>query len=253
MAKKIPNEILTILSICEVNNNALKIVGGQLDRKTYVEVDKVLKSIGGKWNRKEQAHIFENAEQLQDSLEEVLLTGEYHNKKQDYGQFDTPLELAEYIVECASVEEGEDVLEPSCGIGNIVKAAINRGGKVFGIEIDDARSRKTIDENPNMVGVMTADFLEHSPTKLLYDVVVMNPPFAKQNDIDHVIHAFNFLKPGGRLVSIMSAGIAFRENKKTKEFREFLAQHKGTITPLPEKSFSNSGTNVNTVLIVMNN
>ena len=29
-----------------------------------------------------------------------------------------------------------------------------------------------------------------------FDAVVMNPPFEKQADIDHVLHAYKMLKPG---------------------------------------------------------
>ena len=36
-----------------------------------------------------------------------------------------------------------------------------------------------------------------------------------QQDIDHVTAAYGLLAPGGILVTIMSAGVLFRENKKT--------------------------------------
>jgi hypothetical protein len=78
----------------------------------------------------------------------------------------------------------------------------------------------------------------------------VNPPFERQQDIDHVLHAFKFLKPSGRLVAIMSASVTFRENKKTLEFREFIRQH-GHLEHNPEGSFKESGTMVNTVTVVL--
>jgi len=71
-----------------------------------------------------------------------------------------------------------------------------------------------------------------------------------QADIDHVQHAFKFLKPGGHLVSVMSAGVMFRENKKTVDFRN-LIESCGHIERLPENSFRDSGTGVNTCIVVM--
>ena len=76
----------------------------------------------------------------------------------------------------------------------------------------------------------------------------MNPPFAKQQDIEHVTHAFRCLKPAGRLVSVMSAGVVFRETKLAREFRAFM-EKRGGYERNPEGSFKVSGTNVNTVTV----
>ena len=81
----------------------------------------------------------------------------------------------------------------------------------------------------------------------------MNPPFDLQRDIDHVHPAFKFLRPGGKLVAIMSAGTEFRENKKAVTFRKLVATHGGRFRDLPAGSFKDSGTgtNVNTVVLTM--
>jgi hypothetical protein len=50
----------------------------------------------------------------------------------------------------------------------------------------------------------------------------MNPPFEKGQDIEHVRHAYDQLKPGGRVVAIMSEGPFFRSDKKATEFRDWL-------------------------------
>jgi hypothetical protein len=48
--------------------------------------------------------------------------------------------------------------------------------------------------------VESSDFLEH---KGQYDRIVMNPPFDRSgSDIDHVMKAYNCLRPGGRRVTI---------------------------------------------------
>jgi len=100
------------------------------------------------------------------------------------------------------------------------------------------------------------DFLKYQTT-LRYDRIVMNPPFEKQADIDHVLHAYELLEPNGRLVSIMSTSVTYRDNQKTKEFRAFMGElpkvpglH-GHIEHNPEGSFKEAGTTVNTVTIVL--
>ena len=73
--------------------------------------------------------------------------------------------------------------------------------------------------------VVDCDFLEHTGE---YDRIVMNPPFEKGQDIDHVRHAYELLKPGGKLVAIMSEGSFYRGDKKATEFREWLEEVGGT-------------------------
>ena len=71
-----------------------------------------------------------------------------------------------------------------------------------------------------------------------------------QQDIDHVTAAYNLLAPGGILVTIMSAGVLFRQNKKTIAFREDIMEPHGTyLDRLPAGAFKESGTMVNTILL----
>ena len=87
--------------------------------------------------------------------------------------------------------------------------------------------------------------------KGLFDRIVMNPPFADQQDIRHVMHAATFLKPGGRLVAIMSAGVAFRDDRLSRAFRALLGERGGAIESLPEGAFQASGTGVRAVLVTI--
>lgn len=58
--------------------------------------------------------------------------------------------------------------------------------------------------------VLACDFLALKPDpESLYDHVVMNPPFDRERDIDHIMHALDFLKPDGFLIAVMSAGTDF--------------------------------------------
>ncbi|WPE19903.1 hypothetical protein [Shinella zoogloeoides] len=239
---QIATDVLKVLDAAIVEGSKV-ILTGQLDRKLYVETDKVLQAAGGKWNRSAKAHVFDG--DAAEVLEPIILTGEYSRTKQDFGQFDTPSDLAETVVDLADVRAGMSVLEPSAGIGRIAAAARQAGAHVTCWEIDAKRAEKLADYAPNI-----GDFLAAEPVKA-FDRVVMNPPFAKQDDIRHVLHAFKFLKAGGRLVAIMSASVMFRDNKPTTEFREFVSANGGSIKRLPDGSFKSSGTGVNTCVVTI--
>ena len=244
MAKQIDEKTLAILSRVTVDGNNIFLTCGQLDRKQYNTINEVLENIGGKWDRKVKAHVYPT--DPTDALEQILLTGEIVPPKK-YGYFPTPPELAKRVIELAEIEPGMTVLEPSAGQGGIADF-VPDGCTVDCVEL--------LPENVvvlNSKGYMVAqgDFLYIIPEPT-HDRIVMNPPFASpaQSDVDHVLHAWKFLKPGGRLVAIMASSVAFRENKKTVDFRELLDRH-GFMEHNPVGSFKASGTMVNTVTVVM--
>jgi len=84
-----------------------------------------------------------------------------------------------------------------------------------------------------------------------FDFVIMNPPFEELQDVDHVQHAYKMLSNGGTLVSIMSESPFFRNDTKSKNFREWLELVGGYSEKLPEGSFKESGTGVNCRLVVI--
>lgn len=241
---KISNAVLDILGECRAIENRLQITA-QLDRKVYAEVNKIIEAAGGKWDKKAKAHIF--AGDAAEALEPIILTGEII-KPSDMGQFDTPMALAREIVGMVDLTNIDLILEPSAGIGNMVQVIRETvpGAHVFACEIDPARAailKRNFD-----VRVKTGDFLQLDPAKYKFDAIIMNPPFARQADIDHVLHAYRMLRPKGTLVSIMSAGVTFRTNRKTEEFKKFFGDRM-TIDELPTGSFKASGTPVNTVVV----
>jgi 16S rRNA G1207 methylase RsmC len=71
---------------------------------------------------------------------------------------------------------------------------------------------------------------------------VMNPPFQNGADVLHVRHALNKLKAGGKLVAIVAGG------PKQKACLEPLADF---WEELPDGTFSEQGTQVRTVLLVI--
>lgn len=246
---QISQDVLQVLDAATIDG-ALLTLNGTLDRKLYVETNKVIEAAGGKWNKKAKAHVFDG--DASEFIEPIILTGEYRLTKQDFGQFDTPADLAHDVVALADIEPGMAVLEPSAGLGRLAITAERAGGKVTCYELDEKRAAALGNHalGRYLFTVHVCDFLSVAPEQRFHRVV-MNPPFAKQDDIRHVLHAFKFLRSGGRLVAIMSAGVLFRTNKATVDFREFVSAHRGSITALPEGSFKESGTSVNTCIVVM--
>jgi len=242
MAKKIDEATLKVLSRVTVEDNIIFLTCGQLDRKQYQAVNGVLENMGGKWNRKAKGHVF--SEDPTDKLEQVLLSGEIVSPKK-YGYFPTPAEVAIKLIKIAKIEPCMSVLEPSAGQGGIADFV----PKDCTLDCVELLPDNVSTLEKKGYKVQQGDFLAIEP-KQLYSRVIMNPPFEKQADIDHVKHAWKFVMPDGRLASIMSAGVLFRENHKTVEFRELVDNH-GYFERLPEGSFKEAGTGVNTCIVVL--
>lgn len=245
---QIDPKVLDVLARATTDGNALKLVG-QLERPLYVATNKVLEALGGKWDRKSQAHIFDG--DAADMVENAVLTGQYIRGKEDFGAFMTPQPLADFVTAVADVRPGMDILEPSAGTGNIVQSIRNAGAKCATVEIQpnfcDALKLRFPGHS-----VANLNFLHLMPGPSRYHRVVMNPPFAKRADIHHINHAAKFVRPGGRLVAIASASVKFRTDAMAHAFRSMVEKARGTIEDLPAGSFKESGTMVNTVMVTMN-
>src|SRR5207249_3969609 len=176
MKKIIPNEVLDALkqSRCEENRLYLP---HQLTRELYVETDKVIKLIGGKWNRSSGAHVFES--DCAERVDEAVIAGEVTDFKKLYQFYETPPDLAHRMVAMAHVREGDRVLEPSAGRGAILKAI-------------QGAHRTAVELNPAMVEIKAladsihyADFLQCNGELGTFDRVIANPPFRNGQDVEH--------------------------------------------------------------------
>lgn len=163
--------------------------------------------------------------------------------------FPTPESHAADLVALAGIEPGMTVLEPSAGHGMLAEAARAAGAKVDAVEL--AVDLREILQAKGF-GLVGGDFMDTTPAQS-YDAVVMNPPFSNDMDIDHVRHAYDHLKPGGRLVAIVSATAGDRQNNKNKAFREWFDGLGGSEQAMPEGSFKASlnPTDVRTKIFVI--
>ena len=242
---KISEIVRDVLAECRVEDNVLKLPDRQLDRQTYLGVNKVLESMGGRWNRKLKGHLFDYSPE--ETLEEVVLSGEYTDIKKELQFFETPESLAVRLCDMAEITAECSVIEPSAGKGRIADEIHKRNPKkLVCFEINNGMEMYLQYKGYD---VFYRDFLEVNSDDITADRIVMNPPFSKQQDIDHVLKAYDLLNPGGILVSVMSNAHTFRTNKKSEEFREFLANAGAETYKVPEGTFKESGTMVNTVIV----
>jgi len=249
---KVDREVMNVLSNARTEGTSLFLVG-QLDRNLYTRTDKVIQAAGGKWSRSKKAHVF--GADAAERIEQIILTGDVVVPKDEFEFFPTPAIVARQVIDLADIRDGMMVLEPSAGRGALASMAQQAAANVVidMYELMPENNQALVDLNLPLSGVApVGDFLEIKPTPV-YDRVVMNPPFGKRADIKHVLHALNFLKPNGLLVSVMAAGVTFRDDKLTSDFRQLVSERGGHIEDLPHASFKSSGTMVGTVIVVIPN
>lgn len=227
---------------------------GHLERPLYEACDKVLRALGGKWDRKARGHRF--AADKRQALEDALNSGVAVDQKRTLEQFFTPPEVAQRAAHYLDIGHTDvrRVLEPSAGAGALVRALRDyEVEQIVMVEIDPALADALSDQaGPDDV-VICADFLSWEPHPLSppIDAVLMNPPFGNGADIAHVTRALHYLRPGGVLVSVMSPHWTFAKDRASEAFRGLVNDHSHDWTPLPEGSFRASDTGVNTGLLTI--
>lgn len=161
--------------------------------------------------------------------------------------FPTPPALAARMVAISDARSGKRVLEPSAGTGNIVREIAKTGAAVVAVEIEGKLARALEAQYP-AYEVVCAPFETATSGLGRFDAVVMNPPFSLE--LDHVYRAFDLLREDGVLVSVMSAGVKFRQDREHEAFRAFV-EKSGELEDLPDDTFKSSGTSVRTVLVTL--
>lgn len=172
----------------------------------------------------------------------------------NYGFFPTPSPLVKTINKYTNFYKGERVLEPSSGTGSLLSIPYDTGCECDAIELQPHLVEHLKNNYPD-AKVKQADFLNEQPTAL-YDAVIMNPPFDRGRDIDHVRHAYKFLRAGGRLYALMSASAEHSQTSRAKALHRIVEQSEtcwGNMKwiDMPERSFADQGTNVNVVLLAI--
>ena len=236
-------EVLEVLQKCTVKENTVTLPDIQLDRKTYLAVAQKLELIGGKWNRKAKGFIFEQdpAELLAD-----IQNGQNRNLKKEFQFFETPEELADKLCSYLPKSDISEILEPSAGRGSIVRAVNKCRGDVpvYYCELMEL-NRKMFNGKATFI---CDDFLK-LPDENKFDVVIANPPFNKNQDIEHFVKMVNVCKR--RVISVMSTHWMYCGGKKEEGFKLFLSKRKHQIIELDSGAFKDSGTLVKACIVIL--
>lgn len=242
---KIKQEVLQIFKQSEISEcgKIFTLPNIQMDRKLYVEVNKILESIGFKWNRKHKCHL--NIDDVLDKYLQMIDTGEWLNVKKELQFFPTPSEVVDKMVNMVDLSKVKTILEPSCGLGNIADK-LKDLGKLTLIEINKDFIPKLQDKFKNIVNV---DFMDYS-TDNKFDLIVANPPFTKLQSVKHFFKMIEHLNDGGQLVCILpisdydyNSGIKLR-----RELTSFIDAH-CEIERNNSGAFKESGTMVDTIIV----
>lgn len=243
-------EILRKSTIDE-NEKSLRLPNIQLSLKVYGDVKKTLSKIGAKWKGgKTQAFIFDSNPR---PLIDRLLNGDKVNLKKDFQFFATPKEVALKLVELARIEKHHTILEPSIGQCSLVEA-INElnycSNEIFGYELMEQNREIITKKDICNLTLLGEDFLSHNED-MKFDRIIANPPFSKNQDIDHLQKMYNCLNDNGIVVCITSVSWETGNTKKQNDFKKWLSNVNGKVIKLDANTFKESGTSIETRIIVI--
>lgn len=138
------------------------------------------------------------------------------------GGYYTPGEVARFVCDWAITSGDDTVLEPSCGDGSFVEAAINRlkelgvhnaSSLVTGVELYEEEARKAADKGGRII---CGDFFSQCRDGIgakRYDAIVGNPPFIRYQDFEEEYR---------RVAFDLMRGCEFTPNRLTNIWLPFL-------------------------------
>lgn len=204
-----------------------------MDRRLYDQCKKILERMGFKWDGRKsvRAHVMVGDLDPALALAELVESGEVPNGN-EYAFWPSSDRLIDLLFDAASqlYAKFNYVLEPNAGDGAIVRRVLRDYDSTIewlaAVEINEKRAQ-LLRQIPFMASmsarVLCGDFLAE-PVGPTFDTVVMNPPFALAGSplayVDHILHAWKFLKPRGVLSSVVPAGFVFRSDAKIVTLRE---------------------------------
>lgn len=236
-----------IFGVCRIQDNKVFLPEIKLDN--FAQFKSIIVSLGGKWSSKEQCFVFKE-DNPKTRIDNYLQNGKKTNTKKEQQAFFTPDEVADRAIELSNIEDGMTILEPCAGEGALVKAIRRKMGSsvvIFCFEAHKPYADKLPESNPNHYEV--ADFLAQNAPDSKYDRVIMNPPFGKGMAKKFVQKAFEWLKPHGLLIAILPSGkgvdLLGKAGFVTNDFAGDIYAES-----LPPKAFSESGTNIDTEIVI---
>ena len=156
--------------------------------------------------------------------------------------YPTPATVIQKMIDAAKVQPYHRVLEPSAGTGDLSNAIAKITNRIDCYEINRNLQTTLTLQGFNLLG---SNFLA-SPPQPIYDRILANPPFSNHGVNLHTRHAFKFLKPGGRLVTL-SHHYKLKPSQSDKQFFTWLKDHKAKFLNLGQ-AFKHSDRQTNALI-----
>lgn len=247
--------ILEFLKKGEIKNNIYYLPKLQLSKETYNEIKSLLNDVyflnwkGGKVQGFEAKHLID----IQRLMKDITNPQPIVKPKKDWNFFSTNQKRANEMIQnltLLGLNENSRVLEPSGGEGVLCQAICNivKPENLTIVEFFDRNASILSKKYPN---VIEKDFLETTPEELgQFDFIVMNPPFSKNRDVKHVLHALTFLKENG--YSSVIVGSTATESEEFTQLASFAKEpNDWNLTDIPNGEFKEAGTAVGAKQIVI--
>jgi hypothetical protein len=260
--EKLDNRKLTMMADAAFGGTRAKGTYGVKDATDALEVgvNQFIEPLGSALMNNDPPH--ESLGFLREILENLPRQADRSTEQVELQQFSTPPTEAFVAALALAPREGETVLEPSAGTGSLAIWARAAGANVITNEIDPRR-RALLQaqgfETTNVDAQFLADLL---PEEIQPTAILMNPPFsatggrAARHDskygAEHVEDALLRLAPGGRLVAIVSEGMALDKAKMQKWWEKILGKYnvRANIS-VPGEEYGKYGTTYGNQMVVI--
>ena len=206
-----------------------------LPDKDYKAFRRILTALRGRYEIGGRHYLDFDARDL---LAEILSIGKLP-KHNPFQLHQTPAEIVSMMLELCpldfirwKIKENRPVqlLEPSAGLGAIsetLRAALP-GARLDLYEIDYLNRRVLQEKGFSLAG---CDWLAEA-TNASYDLVVMNPEFRAEAYLRHIEKAYDCLKVGGFLATIVPVGFLSSTSTLANKLRETFAEQCWEIEPI---------------------
>lgn len=120
--------------------------------------------------------------------------------KKQFSFFETPGTLADKMADFIDPFRGVRILDPSVGLAALLKA-VERVTR-FDKQLDYCEVQEEFIPYLSAYNRVGSDFMLFNPGPV-YDAVIMNPPYKQKLAEQHVDHAWDCTKRGGRVIALV--------------------------------------------------
>lgn len=227
-----------LLKVNDASGEIIKLPSFQLDRELYLEVKAIIESYGYKYVTGAKKRFEKKDANAVEDLKNMINGISIVDAQKKYDFYPTPEKIVKKAQEWLNHDGVSRILEPSCGLGNLVSGLENF---VDAIELNPDCINELNNKN---IKVIHDDF-DTFETTMKYNYIIMNPPFSKYRDAKHILKGYDMLNDGGILVAVASGGLMTRNDKISKQVTSLIEDS----LKFSDKEFKNVGTNIDTILI----